>query len=135
MGRRILLQGSVCPSMCFPPFFLHPCREIFIGGLALISPQVLTQASAFVSAYEAQLLVTAVFKGSSETFDAASIQHMLQEVLSRFGDMKSYQNLNDNEPGVVRIVVEFFDTRESDDALQALRNYKLQVSSGALLFV
>ncbi|KAI9761197.1 MAG: hypothetical protein M1840_001997 [Geoglossum simile] len=89
--------------------------------------QVLTQTSAFVSAYEAQLLVTAVFKGSSETFDAATIQHMLQEVLARFGDMKSYQNLIDNEPGVVRIVVEFFDTRESDDALQALRNYKLQV--------
>jgi hypothetical protein len=79
--------------------------------------------------------VTAVFKGSSETFDAASIQHMLQEVLSRFGDMKSYQNLNDNEPGVVRIVVEFFDTRESDDALQALRNYKFQVSSSVLFFV
>ncbi|KAH0538723.1 hypothetical protein FGG08_004675 [Glutinoglossum americanum] len=88
--------------------------------------QVLTQTTAFVSAYESQLLVTAVFRGSSDTFDAAGIQHMLQEALARFGDMKSYQNLNDNEPGVVRIVVEFFDTRESDDALQALKNYKFQ---------
>src|SRR6266480_3135124 len=104
----------------FCPFHLRA----FVGVSKLTNLEVLTRTNAIVSAYEAQLLATAVFKGSSETFDAASIQHMLQEVLARFGDMKSYQNLNDNEPGVVRIVVEFFDTRESDDALQALRNSK-----------
>ncbi|TQB69931.1 hypothetical protein MPDQ_001121 [Monascus purpureus] len=100
--------------------FLHPeWRVVPITAREYVQhsePSLLSQTSDF----EGQLLVSVYYDGRNPRLNQHTVAHSLETLVTTFGDVKSLNHLPSGQGNVSEFHIEFFDTRDAENAMTTL---------------
>lgn len=112
--------------------FLHPeWRVVPITAREYVQhsePSLLSQTSDF----EGQLLVSVYYDGRNPRLNQHTVAHSLETLVTTFGDVKSLNHLPSGQGNVSEFHIEFFDTRDAENAMTTLNGTSVDVSERIL---
>lgn len=94
-------------------------------------PSLLSKTSDF----EGQLLVAVYHDSRDHSLNHTIVAHSLESLALTFGDVKSFSQLPTGQENISEFHIEFFNTRDADNATTSLNGARVDVSSMALLFI
>lgn len=85
------------------------------------------------SDFEGQLLVSVYYDSRNPRLNQHTVARSLEALAMTFGDIKSFNTLPTGQGNVSEFHLEFFDTRDAENAMTTLNGTSVDVSEGFLL--
>ena len=79
--------------------------------------------------FEGQLLVAVYYDSRNQNLNQHVMAHSLESLAGTFGDVKSFNQLPTGQDNVSEFHIEFFNTRDSENATTSLNGVRVNVSS------
>lgn len=94
-------------------------------------PSLLSKTSDF----EGQLLVAVYYDSRDHGLNQTIVAHSLESLALTFGDVKSFNRLPTGQANIIEFHVEFFNTRDAENATTSLNGARVDVSSIVFLLL